>query len=248
MNNLISSLSNRYHLSPTLSVGAVGAIISFLGGMPVGVINLKVLQLSAIGHQTDAWAMVAGALLVEVLVVALVLHSLAKYVVRSSWLLPAYWMGVAFFLILFFLQLKTIVHDAQATPASAMQSISGSPFLEGLLLNAFNPLPFTFWAGWTAVIRANGVSLVSRNNILGYILGILFGSLLSFLPYTLLGSYLAPKLEKFSLVNNVALSAVYVFVVISLSIKALRLHTQNAKALSSKNNWLNHFHHHSNQN
>ena len=234
MNNLTTGLFTRYHLSPISRVGAVGAIMSILASLSVGVINLKVLQLTAIGRLIDAWALVAGALLVEVIFIALVLHLLANHVVKSTWLVLAYCVRFAFPPGMLFAQLKSILKDALVIPEYSRKSISRSLFVEGVLLNASKPLPFTFCAGRTAINRANDALADFANNSLGYIMGILFGTLLSHLHFSLLGAYLSPKLENFSMVDNVALTAGHHFVAINTSTKALRLHAHHAKTLSPK--------------
>lgn len=220
---------SSFEVPNVFSVLMAGTVISFTGGLPVGIINMQVLQFAAIHQLSDAWWLLAGAIVVELLLVSLLVRIMQLVAIPSEWLRILYAAAATFFLLLFVLQVAH-VFSASDTQMPQANVLSSSPFFQGVLLNLLNPLPVTFWAAWITVVKSKGLSLSTAIGATSFVLGVGLGSVLSFVPYLFLGSYLMAGIHQFSLLNQLVLAALYLFVASSLTIKFFKVRKLHKKA------------------
>ena len=169
----------------------VAFIVSFLGSIPPGAINLSVLQLG-LEHRHDAalrFSLAAAIIEIPYAFIAIRFQLLLE---SSPWLIDNFKLMAA--IVLLVLGIISLRHQSRSKPASAlMERIQQSGFRRGLLIGLFNPMAMVFWIGVTAYLKQhNWIDLSTVMNELAYIGGLALGtfSLLACLAY--LSKALAP--------------------------------------------------------
>ncbi|MBK7883105.1 MAG: LysE family transporter [Chitinophagaceae bacterium] len=156
-----------------------GLLISFLGSLPLGTLNVAAMQIGITEGFTNALLFSFGSLLVEMIYVRISL-------VGISWIQKQ----VRLMKIMEWITLGIIVILAIGSFYSAMQSsgseqhknfwdnISINRFLLGMFMCAINPVQIPFWFGWSTVLFTKKVLEPKNNHYNIYIIGIGIGTLL----------------------------------------------------------------------
>ncbi len=169
----------------------VAFIVSFLGSIPPGAINLSVLQLG-LEHRHDAALRFSLAAAIIEIPYAFIAVRFQQLLESSPWLIDNFKLMAA--IVLLVLGILSIREQNKSRPASAlMEKIQKSGFRRGLLIGLFNPMAVVFWIGVTAYLKQhNWVDLSSVSDEIAYIAGLSLGTfaLLACLAY--LSKALAP--------------------------------------------------------
>lgn len=165
-----------------------GALISFLGSLPPGVMNVAGMEIGVRDGVRAALVFSAGVILIELLYVRLMLVGM-EWVGRQVRLFRLFsWLSV-------FILLSMAVASAMAalrisTVGNALPAFSHHPLLFGLSLSAVNPLHILFWMGWSSVLLNKKILIPSGASYTIYIFGIGLGTLLGLGAYIYGGSFL----------------------------------------------------------
>jgi threonine/homoserine/homoserine lactone efflux protein len=163
-------------------------LISFLGSLPVGTLNVTAASLFINNGLTPALEFAIGAILVEVVLVRIAIAAVRK--LERLRRLYKFFGGLSciLLLVLAFISLKMAfqMQKFQTLVPFATQR----PLLSGILLSSLNPLHLPFWMGWTAVLRSRKIFSHSAGSYHVYMLGIGLGTFLAFVSYGLLGDLL----------------------------------------------------------
>lgn len=166
-------------------------VISFLGSLPAGTLNLSVADL--VIHQGIKAAAIfsIAAVVVEVTAVGVAIMVIGRLAGFTR--LRQLFHAVACLLLFTFAYISLMAAWRMKQVHIAPPFIGRVPFLAGLLLSAANPLQVPFWMGWTATLKARHI-LADR--YAGYLAGIAVGTWLAFLLYGVLGSKLVALLSE----------------------------------------------------
>lgn len=178
-----------------IQVFLIGAVISFIGSIPPGTLNLSVLQLG-LEHKTK---------------IAL-RFSLAVAIVEY----PYAWIGVVFEDLI--TSSPVIVDNFQLITAIVMLVIGAfsiwsarkpsefsvrfneSGFRRGIVLSILNPMAIPFWVAYTAFLKSQGwIELSSQWLVHSYVLGTSVGVMVLLILFT----FLAQKLSGYVRDNRV---------------------------------------------
>lgn len=192
-----------------MQIGGIGFLISFLGALPLGTLNVTTFQIAAVREVPSALWFALAVVLVELIVVRLAL-SWEKAIHLGNRLF--YYILPAAIVILLYLAYDTFSNSGyQIGPNNRSLSVSivGTPFLFGLLLSTMNPLHIPFWVGWNNVLRAKNKLFKAKGMYLSYILGIGLGSLAGLFVFILLGSYFFAYLGHFAGITSFFTGGIY---------------------------------------
>jgi threonine/homoserine/homoserine lactone efflux protein len=169
----------------------VAFIVSFIGSIPPGAINLSVLQLG-LEHRNDAalrFSMAAALIEIPYAFVAIRFQSLLE---SSPWLIDNFKLMAA--IVLLVLGIMSLRQANGSKPVSALvERIRKSGFRRGLLIGLFNPMAMVFWIGVTAYLKQHDwVDLSSTANELAYIVGLSLGTFTLLACLTYLSKAIAP--------------------------------------------------------
>ncbi|MDP4264419.1 MAG: LysE family transporter [Bacteroidota bacterium] len=165
-----------------------GMLISFLGSLPPGIINLAAIQIAGKQGNGAAMAYAIGSMLAEVIVVRLALSGMSWLTRSQKFFHILEWM-TAGLLILFSAACFIAANQMQEFPV-VLPGLALPSFLAGIVLSAINPLHIPFWLGWSTVLMNKGVLAPQPKQYNLYILGIAAGTIAGFTTFIFGGQYL----------------------------------------------------------
>ncbi len=127
----------------------IGFLLGFIGYLPVGNINLTVVQLSVSDKHERVWLFILFAALMEFIYCFFSLYGLERLLREESLIATLNWAGVVIF---FALGLFSILHKVHAD--TEQQFSSG--IKRGVLIAIFNPLQIPFWLVWGIYVMEKG--------------------------------------------------------------------------------------------
>ena len=195
-------------------------MISFLGTLPLGSLNIAAMQISVTDGITPAFYFVTGALLVEMFYVRVSLVAM-NWILRHKRLFRLLeWISIV---IIFALAISSFVAAVDPVVKKNVLLSGGiHRFWLGIIMSALNPVQIPFWFGWSTVLFTKRI-LEHRNrdyNI--YILGIGTGTLVGNLLFILGGRFIVEVLNANQKVLHWLIGGVFLVTAAILFIKAIR--------------------------
>ena len=170
-----------------------GLIISFLGSLPLGPLNLFTTYIAASKGFGTALAFAAGCILSELIFVRVTLISMNWLSQQQKLFRLLEWITITIILALAIFSFLAAIYKKGFT--AAMPVNIRYPFWYGVLISAIDPMKIPFWFLWRTFLMANKI-LINRNlDFNAYVLGIGFGSLMGFLVFVFGGNYLIGSIE-----------------------------------------------------
>ena len=128
----------------------LGFTSSFIGTLPLGMLNLTVLQLSLANKQKQAIAFSAGATLVEFIQIGIALlgMNLLLTIPQLNTIFSLISIPILIYLALKNLKKGNYTEGGQATPKST--------FYQGIVLSFANVVVYPFWLLWGNIFVQNG--------------------------------------------------------------------------------------------
>ena len=175
----------------------VGFLISFVGSIPLGYLNVIGYQIYAKNGLQSTLAYLFGVVIVEAIVIYSTLKFANFLALQKSWI-----KRIDVFSILFLLVLGTSFF-LQSTSSDANGALfSRLPFFTGLILSSLNFIQIPFWMGWNLYLAGNKYIAIDKPFYYFYIFGTVFGTFFGMLGLILGLSYLSQ--------NNLILNAMII--------------------------------------
>jgi hypothetical protein len=158
----------------------VGFIVSFLGSMPLGYLNIIGVEVFSKFGMNSLVSFLVGVIIVQTVVVYFTVIFANQLLNNKKLMKVIDFLAVIFLLLLAYL---FYAYSGQTTKDHnyLQQYVQYSPFLIGMVLCALNFLQVPFWVGWNLyLMNANHISLIKKlkyHYILGTLLGTFFGML-----------------------------------------------------------------------
>ncbi len=182
------------------TIFSAGLLISFLGSLPPGLLNIVAVQVSEDKGFLAALSYAAGATLAEMATVRIVLSGMKWFNSRRYFFSVLEWL-TAFVLLLFagacFLAALSMQDLGKIIPQSFLP-----PFLTGLLFSLLNPVHFPFWLGWSSFAFSKGSLKRDAQHYNWFIAGIGIGAMAGFLIYIAGGVYLFGVIQQNQYIVN----------------------------------------------
>jgi threonine/homoserine/homoserine lactone efflux protein len=180
-------------MNPFLRIFLTGLLISFLGSLPLGTMNVAATTITVQYGVKTALLFCLGGVLIEISYVRIALVAMDRVIKHYKIFRVFEWLTVMLILALAlgtFLAAGRLSGIGKALPIDVTH-----PFLLGIVLSATNPLHITFWFGWTTILLDKRILIpkIPFYNI--YIAGIGIGSLLGYNVFIFGGNYLINKLK-----------------------------------------------------
>lgn len=196
-------------ISSRFIIWTSGLLISFLGTLPAGTLNLTAFQLAAGNGAGPAMLFVYGVIIIELTAVIITLFAVQKINFEKPYfrlLIPA---AVLFLFYLAFINLIAVTKEHIPGKTTFAAGILDYPFLLGILLSLTNPLQFPFWIGWNSILIAKKRLNKERWTIVFYLTGIGMGTLGGFLLFILAGKFVPGNFESYSHTLNYIMAGIY---------------------------------------
>lgn len=162
----------------------VGFLVSFLGSIPIGYLNIVGFEIySKLGINSLVFFLF-GVMSVEVFVIYFTLQ-FANSLANNVKLMKFIEIFAIFFLLILAYSFYSHSNETGTNKDYLSSYIAYSPFLIGVLLNSLNFLQIPFWTGWNLyLINSNYIS-IHKNLKYFYILGTLLGIFIGMLALIL---------------------------------------------------------------
>lgn len=190
-------------------IGFYGLLISFVGALPLGTLNITAFNIAASQDVWEALLFSLAAVFVELVVVRFTLAGNKK--INFNGKLSFYVLPFAVGLLLY-LAISSFMSAGGAqelkTSAAVFPMIQSSVLL-GLLLSVSNPLHIPFWVGWNRLLVSKRVLHNTLGSYASYILGIGIGSMGALLIFIFLGKHIFGNYQQYSSMIALIMGCLY---------------------------------------
>ncbi|MEP6583303.1 MAG: LysE family transporter [Ginsengibacter sp.] len=170
-----------------------GMLVSFLGSLPLGTLNVAAMQISVQESISNAIWFSLGSLLTEMIYVRISLVGINWIRRQKSLLKWMEWITLGIVLALAAGSFIAATHEHHAKNVMLNNTIHR--FFLGLMLSAISPVQIPFWFGWSTVLFSKNI-LKPKNSFYNlYIVGIGLGTLMGNCVFIFGGKYIVEKLN-----------------------------------------------------
>jgi threonine/homoserine/homoserine lactone efflux protein len=190
----------------------IGMLISFLGSLPLGTLNIAAMQISISDSVMQALQFSFGSLLAEMIYVRLSLVAMDWVRKRQFFFKLLEWITLAIVLIL-----AASSFHAAMSPTGSESVVLSSPLpkiLLGFSMSAVSPAQIPFWFGWSTVLLTKKILLPLNKHYNLYIVGIGLGTMIGNCVFIFGGRIVAGKLQNSEHVINWAIGAIFLITAI----------------------------------
>ncbi|HEV8271479.1 MAG TPA: LysE family transporter [Chitinophagaceae bacterium] len=205
----------------------IGMLISFLGSLPLGTLNIATMQISISDGVIQALQFSLGSLLAEMIYVRLSLVAMDWVRKREFLFKILEWMTLAIVLIL-----AASSFYAAMSPTVKENVFLSSPLpkiILGFSMSAVSPAQIPFWFGWSTVLLTKKILLPLNNHYNFYIVGIGLGTLIGNCVFIFGGRIVADKLQNSHHIINWAIGGIFLITAIIQIWKMTRKKTTKHK-------------------
>jgi threonine/homoserine/homoserine lactone efflux protein len=209
-----------------LKVYFAGFLISFLGTLPLGTLNITAFQIAINQNITEAFLFSLAAIIVELIVVRITLSQVLKFKINQKWQLYIFPLAIT---LLVYLAVSNFSLAPQVNIKTSVLPVIGSSVLSGFILSILNPMHIPFWMGWNKVLSTKYILNEQPGMHLSYMIGIGLGSLVGFLPFILAGKFIFHQYSEYHHLITPMLGGVYICLALYLGwqfYKALPINTR----------------------
>ena len=219
---------------PTLlRVFCWGMLISFLGCLPLGTLNVTAMQIGLQESIKEALLFSLGCLLVEMFYVRLSLIGIEWIQKQVKLMRIMEWLTLA---IIIALAAGSFIAASKEGHHQKNEILNNSlhRFLLGMLMSSISPAQIPFWFGWSSVLFQKGVLQPVKRQYNFYIVGIGLGTLLGNAVFIFGGQLIAKNISDSQAYINWFIGGVFTITAIIQTVKMI-LHKDGVSKLEGKN-------------
>lgn len=187
-------------------------LISFLGSLPLGTLNIAAMQISISDGAVQALQFSLGSLLAEMIYVRLSLVAMDWVRKRQFLFKMLEWITLLIVLILaassFYSAMSTTVKE------NVVLSSTLPKIILGFSMSAVSPAQIPFWFGWSTVLLTKKVLLPINKHYNFYIVGIGLGTLCGNCVFIFGGRLVAGKLQNSHQIINWVIGGIFLITAI----------------------------------
>jgi threonine/homoserine/homoserine lactone efflux protein len=180
-------------MKPLLKIFFTGMLVSFLGSLPLGTLNIAAMQISVSDGVAAAMMFSLGSLLIEIIYVRISLVAI-DWIRKQEKLLKALeWVTLGIVTALAVSSFYAATHPE--VNKNVVLSSGLAPFVLGMLMCAVNPVQIPFWFGWSTVLFTKKILKARPDHYNSYILGIGIGTFIGNCIFIFGGLLIANKIS-----------------------------------------------------
>lgn len=168
-------------------------LVSFLGSLPLGTLNIAAMQISISGGVMAALLFSAGSLLAEIIYVRISLVAMDWIRKQEKILKALEWVTLVIVMALAAASFYAALHPSVSK--NAILDSAMPKFLLGFIMSALNPVQIPFWFGWSTVLFTKKVLLPKNDHYNIYIIGIGIGTFIGNCVFIFGGRLVADKIS-----------------------------------------------------
>jgi threonine/homoserine/homoserine lactone efflux protein len=171
-----------------------GMLVSFLGSLPLGTLNIAAMQISISDGVRAAILFSLGSLTAEMVYVRLSLVAMDWIRKQEKIFRILEWVTLGIVVALAISSFYAALHPSGSK--NAILSNSRLPhYLLGLSMSAVNPIQIPFWFGWSTVLFTKKILLPRADHYNAYIVGIGLGTFMGNCVFIFGGLFVANKIN-----------------------------------------------------
>jgi len=204
-----------------LRIFSWGLIISFLGSLPLGTLNIAAMQIGIQESIANAMYFSFGSLLVEMIYVRISLVGI-DWLRRQKKLMKAMeWITLG---IIVALAVGSFIAATKAggDAKNVMLQNNMHRFLLGMFMCAINPVQIPFWFGWSAILFTKKILEPKQSHYNIYIIGIGLGTLLGNAVFIFGGKWLVHRIANSQQYINWVIGGIFSITALIQLIKMMR--------------------------
>ncbi|MCP9749761.1 LysE family translocator [Ferruginibacter sp. HRS2-29] len=199
-----------------------GLVISFLGSLPLGTLNIAAMDIGLAEGFTQAIYFSLGSLLVEMVYVRISLVGIDWVRKQEKVMRAMEWITFAIILALAVGSFIAATKQGTTGHESPLKNINMHRFLLGMLMCAINPVQIPFWFGWSTVLFTKKILEPKNRQYNSYIIGIGIGTLLGNCVFIFGGAWLVGRIANSQQYLNWIIGGIFAITAIIQLIKLLR--------------------------
>lgn len=137
-------------MPPLIRILFVGMLVSFIGSLPLGTLNVAAMQISISDGITQGMLFSVGSLLVEIIYVRISLVAIDWIRKQDRILKILEWITLIIVIALAAFSFYAAMHTSSGK--NMVLSSTLPKFILGFVMSALNPVQIPFWFGWSAVL------------------------------------------------------------------------------------------------
>lgn len=194
-------------MHPLIRIFFTGMLVSFLGSLPLGTLNIAAMQISISDGITPAMLFSAGSLLTEIIYVRLSLVAMDWVRKQEKIFRALEWVTLGIVLALAISSFYAAMHPS--VQKNIILSSTLPRFVLGLVMSAVNPVQIPFWFGWSTVLFTKKVLLPRKDHYNTYIIGIGLGTFIGNCVFIFGGLLIASKISNNQHVLNWVIGGIF---------------------------------------
>ena len=195
-------------------------MISFLGSLPLGTLNVAAMQIGIQESIIQAIYFSIGSLLVEMIYVRISLMGV-DWIRKQEKLMKA----MEWFTLIIILALAAGSFYAAAAKGDDAKNVflenNMHRFLLGMFMSAINPVQIPFWFGWSTVLFTKKVLEPVKSHYNVYIIGIGLGTLIGNSVFIFGGKWLVQRISNSQQYINWVIGGIFAITAVIQAIKML---------------------------
>jgi threonine/homoserine/homoserine lactone efflux protein len=195
-------------------------LISFLGSLPLGTLNIASMQISISEGIVAALQFSLGSLVAEMIYVRLSLVAMDWVRKKEFFFKLLEWLTLAIVLALAIFSFHAAMSPNEEE--NIVLSSSLPKILLGFMMSAVSPAQIPFWFGWSTVPLSKKILLPVNQHYNFYILGIGLGTMIGNCVFIFGGQLIADKLKNNTNVINWVIGAIFLLTALIQAWKMMR--------------------------
>jgi len=198
-----------------------GLIISFIGSLPLGTLNIAAMQIGIQESILNAIWFSLGSLLIEMVYVRISLIGI-DWVRKQHKLMKAMeWITLIIILALAAGSFIAAASDGGGGAKNVLLNNNMHRFLMGMFMCAINPVQIPFWFGWSTVLFTKKILEPKASHYNTYIIGIGVGTLLGNCVFIFGGKWMVQRIANSQQYLNWVIGGIFTITALIQLIKIL---------------------------
>lgn len=209
------------NMNKLLKIACWGLVISFLGSLPLGTLNVAAMQIGIQESIKEALYFSFGSLLVEMIYVRISLVGIDWVRKQEKLMKIMEWITLAIIVALAVGSFAAAAKGNGETKNVMLQN-NMHRFLLGMFMCAINPVQIPFWFGWSTVLFSKKILEPKKEQYNSYIIGIGLGTLLGNCVFIFGGKWLVERIHNSEAYLNWFIGGIFTLTALIQIIKMLR--------------------------
>ena len=194
-------------MHPLLKIFFTGMLVSFLGSLPLGTLNVAAMQISISDGIRAAILFSIGSLTAEIVYVRVSLVAMDWIRKKERIFLILEWVTLVIVVALAFFSFYAALQPS--VEKNIILSSSLPPLLLGLTMSAVNPVQIPFWFGWSTILFTKKILQPRKDHYNSYIMGIGIGTFIGNCIFIFGGRFAADKLNNNQHILNWVIGGIF---------------------------------------